>query len=302
MESDNQKRSPIGLIFTILVAIGLAAGLAFFWKENQALAVSIKEKDSQIADKDAQMTGLVATHATEVADLERTLEKNFQEEVQQINEEWNRQLEEERRKQQDKLARIYEEVNKIVYSSGEALDYIDEIEAKLKKGQELTKQDIDQLEMLGAGLTYVQKQYAKPIEEFKELETFLANQLGAELIPPKERYNFFQRMFGREYRQAVRDFHKDEGRREAFSVAREKVSVAYTSAQKQMAALASDTNKYLEDIQAIVSGNKSRAEDLEEFFASSRKVIDIHQSIMRLETEQEETEAEQEPLSDEPKP
>ena len=85
-------------------------------------------------------------------------------------------------------------------------------------------------------------------------------------------------------------------------MAREKVSVAYTSAQKQMAALASDTNKYIEDIQAIVSGNKSRAEDLEDFFANSRKVIDIHQSIMRLENEQEESEAEQEPFEDEPKP
>jgi uncharacterized protein YukE len=297
MESETAKRSPIGLIFTLLIALGLGGVAAYFYTENAKLIASLEEKAGRIATQAIEMADLETAHEDAIA----TLEKNFLNEVEEINNEWNRQLEEERRNQQEKLGRIYEEVNKIVYSSEDALDYIDAIEAKLEEGQELTKADIERLEMLGAGLTYVQKQYSKPIEEFKELETFLASQLGAQLIPPKERYNFFQRIFGREYRQAVREFHKDEGRREAFSVAREKVSVAYTSAQQQMAALASDTDKYIEDIQAIISGNKNRAEDLEDFFENSRKVIDIHQSIMRLETQQEESQAEQEPLEDEPK-
>jgi len=280
--SENKNSSSAGLIIAILVALPLAGGLALFWKANQDLKVTIEERATELSS-------LKTAHADTVAKLKTeavTQAENFRQEIEQINEEWNRQAEAEREKQQAKLTRIYEEVSKIVYNSEETLTYIDTVEAKLKEGQALSDSDVEQLEMLSAGLTYVKKQYSKPIHEFKELDAFLASQLGATAVPPKERYGLFRRIFGRKYKEAVRDYYKDEGRREAYTVAREKVSEAYASAQGAMAGLAAETDKYIKGIDALVAGNKAQSEDLANFFKSSRKIIDIHQSIMRLQEEQ----------------
>ncbi len=275
---ENVKRKPVGLIITIIVIIALLAALVLLWQKNNAANATLAEKSATLANVQEEHKAYIAT-----------LEANFQQEIQRVNEDWNQQLAAEKKRQQEKLARIYEEVNQIVYSSEDTLKYIDAMEAKLHQGKSLSETDVEKLEMLGAGLTYVQKQYTKPISEFKELDSFLAAQLDATGVPPKERYGLFQRMFGREYKEAVADYYKDEGRREAYSVARERVSTAYSSAQRQMAALSSSQAKYIEDLQSVIAGNEARAEDLENFFRSSRKVIDVHQSIMRLQDEQKET-------------
>ena len=272
---DNVKRKPVGLI---IVIIALLIALILLWQKNNDSTAALAKKSASLADVEEDHKAYLATH-----------EENFQREIQRVNEDWSQQLTAEKKKAQEKLARIYEEVNQIVYSSEDTLKYIDSLESKLHQGKSLSETDVEKLEMLGAGLAYVQKQYAKPIHEFKELDSFLAAQLDATAVPPKERYGLFQRMFGRGYREAVADYHKDEGRREAYGTTREKVLVAYASAQRQMASLASSQSKHLQDLQSVISGNEARAEDLDNFFKNSRKIIDVHQSIMRLQDEQRES-------------
>ncbi|MEM8952597.1 MAG: hypothetical protein AAGD22_00455, partial [Verrucomicrobiota bacterium] len=57
-------------------------------------------------------------------------------------------------------------------------------------------------------------------------------------------------------------------------------------AQQQMSEVRLNTDKYLANLQSLISKKKANVQELDEFFKSSRKVLNIHQEIMRLQENQ----------------
>ena len=53
------------------------------------------------------------------------------------------------------------------------------VEDKLKTGKALSEKDAADLRSVVTGMEFLQRQYSKPIQEFRELERFLADQLAA---------------------------------------------------------------------------------------------------------------------------
>lgn len=279
----NEERSRgvfVSLIAGVIAILALVAVLVALHRSHDKETAAL---NAMLAEAQARIGAMKEDHIDQVA----TIEENFRTEIRRVNEDWSGRLEELRQKQQEKLSGIYDQINKIVYDSEDTLNYMGSLEERLRRGEKLEEAEIESLEMLAAGLSYLQSQYQKPIHEFKELEVFLAAQLDVEALEPKKRFGLFQSIFSKEYREEKRDYYKDIGKREAFETARDRVATAYASAQARMAALSSSHEKYLQDLQAIVAGKLSNAEDLNEFFRNSREVIDIHQSIMNLQERQE---------------
>ncbi|MEM7144371.1 MAG: hypothetical protein AAF591_04505 [Verrucomicrobiota bacterium] len=276
IEEDPASRTGAGttlaLTFSILVNLILIAGAYFLYKAKT-------EADAQVASTIAQMKTLEENHVEKIAELEA----NFSDEMRKSDAEWNQRLADAEAAHQRLLSGIYGQVNKIMYESDETLKYIDTLEGKLRSGQTLAKEEIDTLQMIGSGLGYLQEQYEKPIGEFRELEQFLASKLDVPPLPPKEKGKFLARIFSKKFREEEKEYYRDVGRWEAFESARNEVTAAYGRAQQQMSQVGLNTDKYLADLQNLIAAKEANAEQLTDFFDSSRKVLNIHQEIMKLQ-------------------
>jgi hypothetical protein len=240
------------------------------------------DAESRTASVQAELVSLREAHKKQIAELET----NFADELRQVNEEWTTRLEEIETSHQRRIAGIYDQVNKIMYESDETLKYIDTLEGKLRGGQTLAKEEIETLQMIGAGLGYLHEQYEKPIGEFRELEQFLTSKLDIPPVPPKEKGKFLARIFSKKFREEEKSYYQDVGRWEAFESARNEVTSAYGRAQQQMAQVKLNTDKYLGDLQNLLIAKEASTQELDEFFASSRKVLNIHQEIIKLQEDQ----------------
>ncbi|MCB1065487.1 MAG: hypothetical protein KDN20_21540, partial [Verrucomicrobiae bacterium] len=113
-------------------------------------------------------------------------------------------------------------------------------------------------------------------------------QLSApQMVPPRERYGLLKRVFSKDYKRDQEEFFKDQGQREAFERARSKVQTAYANAQAQMKALSLDSDKFLDQLDAIADSNDAKAADVQEFFDKSKEILKIHDRIMSIEPEKE---------------
>ncbi|MDB6139020.1 MAG: hypothetical protein JWO94_2092, partial [Verrucomicrobiaceae bacterium] len=137
------------------------------------------------------------------------------------------------------------------------------------------------------GLGYLQKQYQKPFEEFKELESFLAHQTSAtNQQKPASSFGFFKRMFDHNYRDAEHDYYRNEGARQAFVNAQSKFSTVYSAAQKQMASVSINADSYTKKLYALMDEKQqASAEDLSQFFDQARQALKTHQDVLDFQPE-----------------
>ncbi len=273
----NKRRSQgpvIGLIICLLAIAGLLAGGAALWNQK-------KDALSQVETARAEARSLAESHEKELA----VREENFQTEIQRINEDWSQQMAELKEKQQRRIAGVHDQINRIVYNSDDTLEYINGLENKLRRGNNLAAEEIESLEMLSAGLTYLHRQYSKPLDEFKELEQYFASQMDLDAIKPDMRFAFLKRILSKNFRATEKDYFKDVGKSEAFEEARNKVLVTYDNAQRQMDALSLSYDNYLQSLQDVISNKEDNMEQLDEFFDSSRQILSIHREIMKLQEE-----------------
>jgi hypothetical protein len=176
----------------------------------------------------------------------------------------------------------------MVHDSRKTIEYIGSVEDKLKAGQALDQDEAKRIRAVVNGLSFLKQQYSKPIQEFRELEGFLSQQLAAPtMVPPRERYGLLKRLFSDDYKRDREAFFKEQGQREAFDRARTKVTQAYANAQAQMKSLSMDTDEFLDKLDAIADGNEASVEDVDEFFAKSREILKVHDRIMNIEPEKE---------------
>ncbi len=273
------RRSRTGVIvlsLLLLLALGACGAIGYFWSIDKGKLMS---QENQLRSLQSDLIALEAANADLGGQLEDQRSEN-----ERVRNEWDTQVAQLKKDHREQMESTYAQMDNIIHDSRKTLEYIARVERKLKAGQAISKDEARQLAAIGTGLTFLHKQYEKPIEEFRELEKFLADQLNvAAVVPPTQRGQFFKRMFSKDYREHEQEYFRDQGKRDAFERSRTKVTEAYSRAQAQMKQLSVQSTEYLDQLQAIVDSNNANAADIEDFFEQSREILQIHDRIMSLE-------------------
>jgi len=276
------RRSRTGVIVLsvlLLMALGACGVIGYYWSLDKGKLLS---QENQLRSLQSDLIALEASNADLGGQLEDQRSEN-----ERVRNEWDTQVSQLKKEHREQMESTYAQMDNIIHDSRKTLEYIAGVERKLKAGQAISKEEARQLAAIGTGLTFLHKQYEKPIEEFRELEKFLADQLNvAAVVPPTQRGKFFKRMFSKDYREHEQEYFRDQGKRDAFERSRVKVTQAYARAQSQMKQLSVQSTEYLDQLQAIVDSNNANAADIENFFDQSREILQIHDRIMNLEPDQ----------------
>lgn len=260
-------------VFALLSA-GLGIGL---WQQNSAHQATIEklESDKQIA--------IAAKHTEMQAALEAQADQH-QQTLQTLNADFDKKLAEIQVAQQNQIATAYKEFENIFDGNKKTIDYINLLETKVKAGQAISKAEVERLAVISTGIGYLQKQYQKPLDQFTELATYFEKQSA--LQPEKPKGNFFRRTFSKSFREAEREFYREEGMKQAYDQAQTKFTTVYSEAQKQMAAVQLNAGEQVKKLYALIEGKQqANTEDLSTFFDQARKALKTHQDVLKFEPE-----------------
>lgn len=275
----NQVRALIMLLVVSLAGMGAWVYTAKQkqWTAEHAI-VKTKEEVEQKAK--VELETKVAEHQKELM----AQSQGHQKELETINADWEKKLDLQRKEGVQRMNQAFTQFGDILEGNKKALNSITALEEKVKTGQSLSKAESQDLAVMATGLSYLQKQYEKPFQEFKELETYLSKQSSTSLKTPDMRNSFFKRMFSKEFREQEREFYRTEGERRGFQDASAKFTEAYASAQKQMSGLNLDFQKAIEKLGTLNQSDKNK-EDLSEFFDQAKKALSTHQKVIEFEPE-----------------
>jgi hypothetical protein len=214
----------------ILIVIIFGLG-GFAWKtlmDKQAVEADFARLEASqmqaLKDKQAETQKALAAQA-----------EQHQRAIQQLSVDHEAKLDELRAAQREKMAEAYTEFENIFEGNKKTIDYINALEGKVKSGQDLSKMEIEKLAVITTGLSYLQKQYQKPLQEFGELESYFATQASRQPEKPSSRFRFFKRMFSKNFRESEKEFYREQGAQAAMEEAQTKFTTVYASAQKSMA-------------------------------------------------------------------
>jgi len=208
-------------------------------------------------------------------------QEQHQKAILAINEEYEKKLDSLRKDERTKMASAFTEFQSIFDGNKKTIDYINALESKVKGGQAVSKGEVEKFAVIATGLGYLQKQYQKPFEEFKELENYLSKQASLSQEKPSSSFGFFKRMFDKDYRAAERDYERKEGTRQAFVEAKAKFGTVYASARRQMAGVNINAEAYTKKLYALMEDKQqANAEDLSQFFDQARKALRTHQEVL----------------------
>ena len=206
--------------------------------------------------------------------------------VKSLSEDFEKRVDSLRKDQQTKMASAFREFESIFDGNKKTIDYINALEARVKAGQGVSKAEVEKLAVIATGISFLQKEYQKPFQEFRELESFLSKQAAMNQSKPESNFGFFKRMFNKEFREAEKEYYRNEGAREAFSQAQGKFSTVYSAAQRQMSAVGLNGDQYVKKLYALIDDkNQANAEDLSQFFDRARQALKTHQEVLDFQPE-----------------
>ncbi len=265
----------------MLLVLSLAGMGAWVWKTKQdqrgaeeALVRAVDMYEAKQAARQAEMDRALGNqrsqHEEALAEQRAAHEKA---------------MEELRKEERRRLTGAYAQFNDIIEGSKETLGILNTLEQKVKSGQQVSREEAQKLASIATALSYLQQQYKKPFREFGELESYLSRRASATLQAPDARFSFWKRLFSKNYREQMEEYHRSEGEKRAFQEASEKFNAAYGAAQRQMAAAGLDFDKVLTQVDALVKSQAVPKEDLAEFFAKARRALGTHQKLLDFEPE-----------------
>ena len=273
------------VVLRVLAALGIAASAGLGWW-------NVKQSD----DHAKAVATLTSAHKAEVEDMTRAQEKALNDqasrhdaELAALNAEHEKKLDGLRSDQRKQMTAAFKEFESIFEGNRKTIDYINALETRVKAGQEVSRAEVEKLAVIATGLGYLQKEYQKPLGEFKALEQYLARQAAS--LPERsasdsqpKRFGFFKRMFSKEYREQEKQQLRDEGAREAFEAAQGKFNTVYASAQQQMASVGMNADAYAKKLYALMEEKgQANREDLGSFFEQARKALKTHQEVLDFE-------------------
>jgi hypothetical protein len=226
---------------------------------------------------------------TKQEELQRSLSaQNEQQQraIQALNEEHDQKLNELRQDQRKQIANAYKEFENIFAGNKQTLQYIDMLEQKTKSGQQISKIEAEKLVVITSGISFLQKQYQRPLQEFSALQDYFDEVAKHPNEKPTSKFGFFKRIFSKNFREAEKEFYREEGARRAFDEAQVKFNGVYASAQRSMKSVNLDTDALLKKLDDLIQDKKSdNAEDLSSFFNKARQALRTHQEVLDFEPE-----------------
>ncbi len=263
-------------VLYMLLVLSLAGMGVWVWKTKQdqrgaeeALVRAVDLHEDRLAARQAEM--------------ERTLaEQRSQNEksIADLKEAHDKELDDLRKDERRRVTEAFAQFSALVEGSKDTLAILDALEQKVKAGRQVTQEEAEKLAAIATGLSHLQQQYKKPFREFGELESYLSRRASATLTAPDGRFSFWKRVFSRNYREQMDEFHRSEGEKRAFQEASEKFSSAYAAAQRQMAASQVDFDKAMVQLNALVEDKGAKPDDLGDFFTKARKALSAHQKLL----------------------
>ena len=268
------KSSKPLLIILFLMAIGLigmGAWVSQINADNKAAIASLKSEQDRKID--------VLNHEHELAFSNQQMQ--HENVIKSMTSDYEKKLDELRSNQQQKMANAFKEFESIFDGNKKTIDYINALETRVKAGQAVSKTEAERLAVIATGISFLQKQYQKPFEEFRELESYLSKQAAMNKVKPESNFGFFKRMFNKEFRESEKEYYRSEGARQAFSDAQSKFGTVYAAAQKQMAAVGMNGEAEVKKLYGLIDDkNRANAEDLSGFFDRARAALRTHQEVL----------------------
>jgi hypothetical protein len=264
------------ILATLFAAAVLGlAGLGYrFWQSNEQHRNTVAElKESNAREIERLKTDQEMVLAARQSEHERV--------VKSMTEDFEKRVDVLRKDQQTKMATAFREFESIFDGNKKTIDYINALETKVKAGQAVSKTEVEKLAVIATGISFLQKEYQKPFQEFRQLEDFLSKQAAASASKPESNFGFFKRMFNKEFREAEKEYYRSEGARQAFTEAQGKFSTVYSSAQKKMASVGINGDEYVKKLYSLIDDkNQANAEDLSKFFQQARQALRTHQDVL----------------------
>jgi len=238
-----------------------------------------------------EMDQLKAAHTlaleTKDQELQRSLSaqnEQHQKAIQTLNDDHDQKLNELRQDQRKQIASAYKEFENIFAGNKKTLDYINLLEGKVKAGQALSKIEVEKLAVITSGISFLQKQYQKPLQEFTALQDYFNDVAKRPNEKPKSNFGFFKRLFSKDFREAEKEFYREEGAQRAFTEAQGKFGAIYASAQSSMRSVNIDAEAQLKKLDAVIQDKQTaNAEDLTSFFNQAREALQTHQNVLDFE-------------------
>lgn len=240
-----------------------------------------------------EMDQLKAAHTlalqTKEEELQRSLtaqNEQHQKAMQSLNDEHDKKLNELRQDQRKQIASAYKEFENIFSGNKQTLEYINLLEQKAKAGQQLSKIEAEKLIVITSGISFLQKQYQKPMQEFTALQDYFDDVAKRPNEKPKSNFGFFKRIFSKNFREAEKEYLREEGARRAFDEAQVKFNGVYAVAQRSMRSVNLDTDALLKKLDDVIQDKQTtNTEDLSSFFEKARQSLRTHQDVLDFEPE-----------------
>ncbi len=263
----------------IILIFGLGG---FAWK----VLMDKKAIEEDYAALEASQVAAMKAKSQELQSALAAQNEQHQRAIQALNDEFEGKLDAFRAEQREKLAEAYNEFENIFEGNKKTIDYINLLEGKVKAGQALSKTEVEKLAVITTGLGYLQKQYQKPLAEFKELESYFATQAARQPEKPSSKFGFFKRMFSKNFREAEREFYREQGAAAAMEQAQGKFDTVYASAQRSMASVNLNADAQVKKLYDLMQEkDQANQEDLSDLFSKAREALKTHQDVLNFEPE-----------------
>lgn len=258
-----------------------------------ALGYGIWHYHSDAGRLHQELDQLKAAHTQALEQKDQELQSSLaaqneqhQKTIQTLNEEYDKKLIDLRQDQRKQMASAYKEFENIFSGNKQTIEYINLLEGKVKAGQALSKNEVERLTVITSGISFLQKQYQKSMQEFSALQDYFENVAKRPSEKPKSNFGFFKRMFSKDFREAEKEYLREEGARRAFSEAQGKFETVYASAQSSMRSVNLDADAQLKKLNDLIEDKQlANAEDLSSFFDKARQALRTHQDVLDFEPE-----------------
>ena len=213
--------------------------------------------------------------------------------IQEIYDNQNQHIGDINKKHENELAKTvkdyerrikenYEQLSNVIHDSSAVNTSLDVLKQTIVNTNNASSADIQKIEDVLLGLSYLIGQYEKPLYNFKEIEHYIVRKLDIVHLPPNKRLAFIKRIFSKKYRKILLEYHKKEGEHVALIDMRDKIHNAYEKAQTEISA---SRNGIMDHVKALQIMNRERKYDnqkLIKMIASAQEVLDIHSEFVRL--------------------
>jgi hypothetical protein len=273
------KTAKLFIILFVLALLG-CAGLGYtLWQthnEHRAMLERLAiAHDRALNEKEDQMQQALG---------EQT--ERHEQRIQAMTQDFESKLDALRIDQRKQIAAAYKEFENIFEGNRQTIEYINLLEGKVRQGQQLSKNEVEKLTVITTGLGYLQKQYQKPLQEFTELEAYFDRQAARQPTTdkPKTTFGFFKRTFSKNFREAEKQYYREEGQRQAFEQAQQEFGRVYASAQQAMQAVNLNADEQVKKLYGLIEEkDNANQTDLAEFFNKARQALRTHQNVLQFE-------------------